>query len=74
LLHDPDLHDRMLDEYARSYGCDPRGNWILIIHEDDTPEFYNFDSPQAMWCCTFNTEIRGALRDERARHAGVNTQ
>lgn len=40
--------DRILDDYARSYGHEPTANWILIVHQDNTTDFYTFTDPPAM--------------------------
>jgi hypothetical protein len=40
-----------MDDYARSYGCEPTDNWILIVHRDNTTDFYTFADPGEMWCC-----------------------
>ncbi len=55
-----------MDEYARSYGHEPTENWILVVHADDTSEFYAFDDPAVMWCCDRKHAVRSMLGDEVA--------
>jgi len=54
------------DDYARYYGYDPDGNWILIVHVDNSTEFYRFEDPADMWCCKRKYEI-GAMLDAEVR-------
>jgi hypothetical protein len=56
-----------MDEYARSYGHEPTERWILIVHADNTSEFYPFDDPTTMWCCDRGPLIRDMLDDEVKR-------
>jgi len=56
-----------MDAYARSYGHEPPENWILVVHPDDTTEFYTFDDPTAMWCCDYREVVRGVIRTEMSR-------
>lgn len=70
LVADMQLQDRMMNLYAESYGHDPAGNWILIVHPDDATEFYRFEEPKAMWCCSCKAEIRHALAEEVAAFTG----
>ena len=37
-------------EYVRAHGHEPEGHWIIIVHPDETSEFYRFDSREEMWC------------------------
>jgi len=50
-----DLNQEELDwfaiEYARYFGHDPSGNWILVVHEDNTSEIFRFADAEEMWCC-----------------------
>jgi hypothetical protein len=39
------------EHYARHFGHDPEGNWILVVHEDNTSEIFRFENPDEMWCC-----------------------
>ena len=55
-----------MDEYVLSYGYVPTGNWILIVHEDDTTEYYTFEDQKDMWCCRLK-EVVGATLDAEAR-------
>jgi hypothetical protein len=64
LANDPELEDRLMDEYARSYGHEPTSNWILVVHPDDSSDFYTFDDPSTMWCCEERTHLRGLLSEE----------
>jgi len=61
LLLDLDLQDRMMNLYAESHGHVSVGNWILIVHPDNSTEFYRFDNKKEMWCCSLKAEIRRAL-------------
>lgn len=65
-LDDHDLENRLRDNYARSFGYDPAGNWILIVHADNTTEFFRFEEPSEMWCCARREEI-GAMLDAEVR-------
>lgn len=65
-LDDHDLENRLRDEYARSFGYDPSGSWILIVHADNSTEFYRFDDPSKMWCCGRRDEI-GTMLDAEVR-------
>jgi hypothetical protein len=47
-----------MDDYARSYGHEPVGNWILVVHPDNSTEFFTFDDPADMWCCDRRETIR----------------
>ena len=69
LLLDLDLQDRMMNLYAESHGHVSVGNWILIVHPDNSTEFYRFDNKKEMWCCSLKAEIRRALADEMAASA-----
>jgi hypothetical protein len=55
-----------MDEYARSYGHEPPDNWILMVHPNNTSEFYTFDDPSNMWCCEERFHIRDELGAEVA--------
>jgi hypothetical protein len=55
-----------MDEYAKAYGHEPKGPWILIVHADGRSEFFAFDDPNEMWCCKRQTEIRAELDREIA--------
>lgn len=50
-----DLNEAQLDvvavEYARFYGHDPAGNWILVVQTDNTSEIFHFARVEDMWCC-----------------------
>lgn len=56
-LSEDDL-DRAAQEYAKYFGHDPAGNWILVVHLDNTSEMFRFDTINDMWCC----------RPDRQRH------
>jgi hypothetical protein len=56
-----------MDAYARTYGHEPRGAWILILHADGSSEFFSFDDPDEMWCCKRQDEIRGQIDREVSR-------
>jgi len=71
LEQDADLHNRLMDDYARSYGHEPSRNWILIVHANNTTEFYRFDDPREMWCCAHQAEIKNALAREVRSLDGV---
>jgi hypothetical protein len=58
------LEDQLMDEYARSYGHQPTGNWILVVHPDDSSDFYPFGDPAQMWCCENKGDVRRRLSDE----------
>lgn len=47
-----------MDQYALEYGHQPTANWILIVHPDNSSDFFTFEEPDEMWCC----ESRGAVR------------
>jgi len=64
---DRELEDRLMDEYALSYGHQPTENWILIVHTDDSSEFYPFEDPAEMWCCDFKSVVRRQIGEE-VRH------
>ena len=53
-----------MDEYARAYGHEPTDNWILVVHPDDSSEFFTFDDPSDMWCCDARPSIRERLGEE----------
>ena len=65
-LKDDELHERLFQKYARSYGHDPAGNWILIVHADDSSEIHRFDDPANMWCCRLRPVIRERILAEAA--------
>jgi hypothetical protein len=60
------------EEYARSRGYDPKGSWILIVHADDSTEFYRFDDPSQMWCCQYQQQIGRMLADEVRARSGAS--
>jgi hypothetical protein len=47
---EPDL-DLVATEYARYFGHDPDGNWILVVNADNSSEVFRFDNLDDMWCC-----------------------
>lgn len=53
-----------MDEYALSHGHQPTENWILIVHADNSTEFYTFDDPSSMWCCEYKGILRTQIMDE----------
>lgn len=65
-LLDVELDERLREEYARFYGHDPSGNWILIVHQDDSSEIYRFDGPADMWCCRLRPVIKAMIEAEAA--------
>ena len=65
-LMDVELDERLKEKYARSYGHDPAGNWILIVHADDSSEIHRFDDPADMWCCRLRPIIREMIHAEVA--------
>jgi len=64
LARDRDLEDRLMDEYARSYGHEPTASWILVVHPDNTSEFFTFDDPTQMWCCGRREAIRELIQQQ----------
>jgi hypothetical protein len=56
-----------MDEYARSYGHEPTENWILVVHPDDSSDFYPFEDPTQMWCCDRRSDVRQRLGEEVRR-------
>jgi len=64
LAQDRELEDRLMDAYAREYGHEPTDNWILVVHPDDTSDFYVFADASEMWCCDRKGDVREQLRDE----------
>jgi hypothetical protein len=67
LVEDRELNARLMDEYARAYGHQPRGPWILIVHADGRSEFFSFDDADEMWCCKRQDSIRAQLESEIAQ-------
>jgi len=63
-LADPDLEDALMDEYVRSYGHVPADNWILVVHGDNSSEFYTFKDPAEMWCCRQKEAISSMINSE----------
>jgi hypothetical protein len=63
-LADRSLEARLVDEYARTYGYDPHGHWVLIVHADDSTEFFRFDQPEQMWCCELQSVIGVMIAEE----------
>ena len=61
----PGLRDELKDQYARSHGHDPKGSWILIVHSDGRSDFYPFENPEEMWCCSRANEILAMLDREK---------
>lgn len=59
-----------MDEYAKSYGHEPTENWILVVHVDNSSEFYSFDDSAGMWCCAEQGNIRSVLSKE-IRHVAT---
>jgi hypothetical protein len=43
--------DLLCEEYARYFGHDPDGSWILVVHADNSSELHRFDDVADMWCC-----------------------
>jgi hypothetical protein len=39
------------EAYARYFGHDPSGNWILVVYADNESEIFRFDDIDEMWCC-----------------------
>jgi hypothetical protein len=64
LANDRDLEDRLMDEYARSFGHVPTANWILVVHADNSSEFHIFEDPSEMWCCQSKDIIRKIIDEE----------
>jgi hypothetical protein len=60
-----------MDEYARSYGHEPVENWILVVHADDSSDFYTFDDPRDMWCCNQRRDVREMLSGEVSASAAT---
>ncbi len=48
--------DWLAEAYARHFGHDPSGNWILVVYEDNGSEFFRFDDISTMWCCRSDRE------------------
>lgn len=56
-----------MDQYCRDHGHEPAASWILIVHEDGTSDYFPFDEPTGMWCCSLGPLIRRALAGERSK-------
>ena len=67
MANNPELHDALMDQYARDQGHEPTDSWILIVHEDGTSDYFPFDEPIGMWCCSLGPLIRRALAGERSK-------
>jgi hypothetical protein len=63
-LEDSDIENRLFEEYARVYGYEAEGSWILVVHADDTSEFFPFDDPADMWCCDQRGTVLTSLAAE----------
>jgi len=60
------------EAYAGYYGHDPSGNWILLVHVDDTTEMYYFEHDAEMWCCDLADDIRTMINEEVRAAGGTN--
>jgi hypothetical protein len=56
----------LANEYARAHGYDPRGHWTLIVHADDSIEFFRFERREDMWCCELEAVIKAMIAEELA--------
>ena len=64
VLADPALEERLMEEYARSYGHESTRSWILVVHADTQTDFFEFDDANEMWCCRRGPEIRNEILAE----------
>lgn len=53
-----ELESRLMDQYAKERGYEPTASWILVVHTDGSTDYYPFDDPREMWCCTLTPLIR----------------
>ena len=54
-----------MDDYARAYGYDPMGPWILFVHADGSTEFHQFENEDDMWCC--DRDRLEAIKEQQQR-------
>ena len=58
LANNPALHSRLMAQYARDHGHEPTDSWILIVHSDETSDYFPFEDASWMWCCALAPLIR----------------
>lgn len=60
---DKTLDERLMDEYARSYGFSPDPSWVILVLSDSMAFYTPLKPDEERWCCRYDDLLVGISTD-----------